>query len=119
MLMDKLTYVVALNTALSALSADESMTAVVEKLTALRDQQVKRNSAERKPTKTQLANLSLADEVREVLRNAPDALTITELMARSEVLAPLSNQKVSAVVRGMGAEVVKVTDKRVSKFRLA
>ena len=117
--MEKLTYVVALNTAISALSADASMTAVVEKLTALRDAQVKRNSADRKPTKTQVANLSLADEVREVLRNAPDPLTITEIMGRSEVLSPLSNQKVSAIVRGMGAEVVKITDKRVSKFRLA
>ena len=117
--MEKITYVVALSTAIATLSADPSMTEVVAKLTALRDQQVKRNSAERKPTKTQLANVELMGEVREVLRNAPDALTVTEIMGRSEVLAPLSNQKVSALIRGMGAEVVKITDKRVSKFRLA
>lgn len=117
--MEKLTYVVALNTAISALSADESMTAVVEKLTALRDAQVKRNSAERKPTKTQVANLELAEAVRQVLTVSADPLTVTEIMARSEALSPLSNQKVSAVIRSMGAEVVKITDKRVSKFRLA
>lgn len=117
--MEKLTYVVALNTAIATLSADPEMTAVVEKLTALRDAQVKRNSAERKPTKTQVANMALADRVREVLANATEPLTITEIMAQDEVLAPLSNQKVSALVRGMGDAVVKVTDKRVSKFTLA
>jgi hypothetical protein len=117
--MEKLTYVVALNTAIATLSADPEMTAVVEKLTALRDAQVKRNSAERKPTKTQVANLDLMAEVKAVLANASAPLTITEIMGRSEVLAPLSNQKVSALVRGLGAEVVKITDKRVSKFTLA
>ena len=117
--MEKLTYVVALNTAIAALTADPTMAEVVAKLTALRDAQVKRNSAERKPTKVQVANLALADEVREVLRNAPEALTVTEIMGRSDALSGLSNQKVSAVIRGMGAEVIKVTDKRVSKFRLA
>ena len=117
--MTKMTYVTALNTAIQNLRDAEGMAEVVEKLEALRDQQVKRNCAERKPTKTQLANLSLADEVRAVLAQASEPLTITELMARSEVLAPLSNQKVSAIVRGMGADVVRVTDKRVSKFRLA
>ena len=117
--MEKLTYVVALNTAIAALTADPAMAEVVAKLTALRDAQVKRNSAERKPTKVQVANLALADEVREVLRNAPEALTVTEIMGRSDALSGLSNQKVSAVIRGMGAEVIKVTDKRVSKFTLA
>ena len=117
--MEKLTYVVALNTAISALSADESMTAVVEKLTALRDAQVKRNSAERKPTKTQVANLELADEIRKVLSVTAEPLTVTEIMARSETLSALSNQKVSAVIRTMGDEVTKVVDKRVSRFTLA
>ena len=117
--MEKITYVVALSTAIATLSADPSMTEVVAKLTALRDQQVKRNSADRKPTKTQLANLELADEIRKVLSVTSDPLTVTEIMARSEVLSALSNQKVSAVIRTMGAEVVKTTDKRVSKFQLA
>lgn len=117
--MEKLTYVVALNTAISALSADESMTAVVEKLTALRDAQVKRNSTERKPTKTQVANLELAEVVAEVLRTASTPLTITEIMAHDDRLSTLSNQKVSAIVRGMGDRVAKVVDKRVSKFTLA
>lgn len=127
--MEKLTYVIALTKAISLIERDLCSTIdstdapeweeVVAKLTALKAQTEKRNSAERKPTKVQVANLALADEVREVLRNAPEALTVTEIMGRSDALSGLSNQKVSAVIRGMGAEVTKVTDKRVSKFRLA
>lgn len=115
--MTKMTYVAALTYAIENLT--DAPADVVEKLTALKAQTEKRNTAERKPTKTQVANIALADRVREVLRNAAEPLTITELMARDEALAVLSNQKVSAVVRGMGAEVTKVTDKRVSKFTLA
>ena len=114
--MTKMTYVAALTYAIENLT--DAPADVVEKLTALKAQTEKRNTAERKPTKTQVANIALADRVREVLRNAAEPLTI-ELMARDEALAVLSNQKVSAVVRGMGAEVTKVTDKRVSKFTLA
>lgn len=115
--MTKMTYVAALTYAIENLT--DAPADVVEKLTALKAQTEKRNAADRKPTKTQVANIALADRVREVLRNAAEPLTITELMARDEALAVLSNQKVSAVVRGMGAEVAKVTDKRVSKFTLA
>lgn len=113
--MTKLTYVDALNHAIENLTD----TAVIEKLTALRDQQIKRNSAERKPTKNQLANVALGDVVAEVLANAGKALTITEIMQSDERLAGLSNQKVTAVVRGMGDRVVKIPDKRVNRFQLA
>lgn len=113
--MKTITYIDALNTALTADLPEE----VKGKLTALRDQIAKRNSGERKPTKNQIANQGLAEVIAEVLRNAPEPLTVTEVMARDERLATLSNQKVSAVIRGMGARVVKTTDKRVSKFSLA
>ena len=115
--MTKMTYVAALNYVLT--NTADLPTEVAEKLTALRDQQVKRNATERKPTAKQLANADLMDEVRTVLRNAPDPLTVTEIMGRSATLSALSNQKVSALIRCMGAEVVKEVDKRVSKFRLA
>ena len=113
--MKTMTYVDALNVALSADLPEDVKT----KLTALRDAQVKRNSAERKPTKNQIANLELAEVVAGVLRDAPAPMTVSEIMGRSETLSALSNQKVSAVIRGMGARVVKTTDKRVSKFSLA
>jgi hypothetical protein len=117
--MTKLTYVTALTTAIDTLSADPTMTEVVEKLTALRDAQVKRNTADRKPTKAQKLNAELSEVVAEVLRNAGTALTITEIMKADERLATLSNQKVTAVVRSMGTAVERVPDKRVNRFRLA
>ena len=113
--MKTITYIDALNTALTADLPDE----IKDKLTALRDQIAKRNSGERKPTKNQIANQGLAEVIAEVLQNASEPLTVTEIMARSEVLGALSNQKVSALLRGMGDKVTKVVDKRVSKFTLA
>lgn len=113
----KLTYAQALTFVLDNcdLPAD-----IADRLTALKEQTEKRNSAKSgKPTKAQVANAELAEVVAEVLRNASGALTVTEIMARDEALSALSNQKVSAVLRTMGARVVKVTDKRVSRFRLA
>ena len=115
--MEKMTYVAALNYVLT--NCTDLPTEVADKLTALKAQTEKRNTADRKPTKAQVLNAELSEVVADVLRNAPDPLTVTEIMARSEVLAPLSNQKVSVVIRGMGARVVKTTDKRVSKFSLA
>ena len=57
--MTKMTYVDAVNFALNVV-ADE---AVKEKLTALRDSLVKRNTADRKPTKTQVANEGLKADI--------------------------------------------------------
>ena len=113
--MKTLTYVDALNVALSADLPEE----VKAKLTALRDQTAKRNSAERKPTKAQVANEALKAEVLKVLTSTP--ATVTELMGKSDALSGLSNQKVSALVNGLVdmGKAVKVTDKRVSKFTLA
>lgn len=113
--MKTLTYVDALNVALSADLPED----VKEKLTALRDQTAKRNSAERKPTKAQVQNLELAEVVAGVLRDAPNPLTISEIMKADPALSTLSNQKVTAVVRSMGARVERVADKRVNRFRLA
>ena len=110
-----ITYIDALNAALNADLSQE----IKDKLTALREQIAKRNSSERKPTKAQKQNVELADVVRSVLLNASEPLTVSEIMGRADVLSVLSNQKVSAVIRSMGAEVVKSTDKRVPKFALA
>ena len=114
---NKMTYVAALTYALENLT--DAPAEVMEKLEALKAQTEKRNSAERKPTKVQIANQGLADVVREVLRNSATPLTVSELMQRDAQLSGLSNQKVSAILRGMGAEVVKTTEKRVSRFSLA
>lgn len=113
--MTKLTYVDALNYAIENLTD----TAMVEKLTALRDAQIKRNSAERKPTKTQRENVELSEVVMGVLSAEP--ATVTELMAKDERLSALSNQKVSALVNALvrNGQAVKVPDKRVNRFAKA
>ncbi len=124
--MTKMTYVEALSNALTLLESnvgngfDEfDLSATIEKLTALKEQTEKRNSADRKPTAKQIANADLAERVVAVLSVTADPLTVTEIMARDEALSALSNQKVSALIRLLGARVVKTVDKRVSKFSLA
>ena len=57
--------------------------------------------------------------VAEVLADAGKALTVTEIMQADNRFTGLSNQKVSAVLRGMGDRVVKATENRKSVFRLA
>ena len=117
--MTKMTYVVALNTAIAALTADPTMAEVVAKLTALRDQTEKRNTADRKPTKAQLANEALKAKVAEVLNAEP--ATVTELMGRDAELGALSNQKVSALVNALVDEgrAVKTVEKRKAYFTRA
>lgn len=113
--MTKMTYVEALNVALTADLPEE----VKEKLTALRDQTMKRNSAERKPTKAQVANEALKAQMLEVLDTTPR--TVTEVMGLAEALSALSNQKVSALLNALveDGKVVKTTEKRKSYFALA
>lgn len=124
--MTKMTYVDALTNALSLLEAnvgngfdDFDVSATIEKLTALKAQTEKRNSAERKPTKAQVANEALKATVLTVLTSEP--ATVTELMARSADLSALSNQKVSALVNALVDEgkATKTVDKRKSYFALA
>lgn len=121
----KLTYVAALSNILSIRNfleqnvTDFDVTATLDRLTDLMNQTEKRNSAEKKPTKTQLANAEYGQMVLEVLRNADKPMTITEIMDADTELGKLNNQKVSAVVRGLGDQVVKTIEKRKSYFSLA
>ena len=115
--MTKMTYVAALNyvlTNVADLPAD-----VAEKLTALKEQTEKRNSAERKPTKAQQANEVLKDKVLAVL--TADPATVTEIMAKDAELAALSNQKVSALVNALvrDGKALKVPDGRKTTFCVA
>lgn len=116
MMNSKVTYVSALDFVLSNTTLPAE---IAEKITALRDAQVKRNSAERKPTKTQKENADLKQVVLSVLSETP--CTVSELMQKHETLGALSNQKVSALVNALVREgsAVKVADKRVNKFAVA
>jgi hypothetical protein len=115
--MTKMTYVAALTYALENLT--DAPADVREKLEALKAQTEKRNSADRKPTKAQLANEALKDKVMAVLTTDP--VTVTELMAKDAELAALSNQKVSALVNALvrDGKALKVPDGRKTTFCVA
>lgn len=116
----KMTYAKALTEAISceALSPE-----VREKLEALLAQQVKKSSAEKKPTKVQLANAGVKETITEALREAGKPVTISELMASNEALSPMvvSTQKVSALLTQMvkAGTVNREEIKRKAYFSLA
>lgn len=78
-----------------------------------------KKSVSKKATKTQTENIGYKSEIKSVLTE--DGATVTEIQGKSEVLAGLSNQRVSALLRQMVAdgEVVKTVDKKKSYFAIA
>ena len=106
--MTKLTYTVALDVAINAVS-DE---AVKEKLTVLKGQIEKKNSADRKPTKAQVANDALKGEIVAALT---ERMTATEVAERFEI----SNQKASALLTALvkAGSVERTVDKRKAYFQ--
>ena len=113
----KMTYVDALTFAIENgnLPAD-----VVSKLDALRTQQVKRNTAEKKPTAKQIANVALADVVFEVIQEFGRPVTVSEVLATGRLGEGVSNQKASSLVKKLvdGGRVVKTVDKRTAYFEV-
>lgn len=114
--MKQMTYVEAVNFAIDNLSND----AVVERLTALRDSLVKRNTADRKPTKTQVANEGIKADILAFLADG-EKHTVTEIMGGVASLADASNQKAATLVTALvKAELVKREEiKRKAYFSLA
>ena len=94
--MTKMTYAMALEIAINAVADNAE---VAEKLTALRAQIEKKNSAERKPTKKQVENEGYKSAILAVLTEKP--MTITEIVGLVPELAELSNQRVSAMLTAM------------------
>lgn len=83
--------------------------------------QLERKSGSSKPTKTQLENESLKNEILEEMAKIGKPVTITEFCENSNSeIANLSNQKLSALFNQLvRAEVmVKTTDKKKSYFAL-
>ena len=109
--MTKMTYAVAIDSALNGVVTDE----VREKLEALKAQLAKRNKGERKPTKTQRENESLKAEVVEFLHGVTRGMQCKDIAAHFEV----SGQKMSALLTQLvKAEVVeKYAEKRVTYFK--
>ena len=106
--MTKITYAVALDVAIKAVEDVE----VVEKLKALKAQIEKKNSAERKPTKAQVANEALKAEILTFL---VDTHTATEVAERFEVSINKATALLTAMVK---AQVVERTvEKRKAYFK--
>ena len=79
----------------------------------------KKNSADKKPTAQQTANKAIADAIVDVLAENPTRLyTITEIIKEVPECADLTNQRVSAIVRGLlDKELKRVEDKRKAYFQ--
>lgn len=72
------------------------------------------------PTKTQLENENLKEVIVEVLRNATQPLTISEITNANEKLVELSNQKISALLTQLVSvnKVVRIVDKKKAYFSI-
>lgn len=73
-----------------------------------------------KPTAKQVANEETKDIIVEVLTDAADPMTISDIVADDPALAGLSTQKVSALLTQLVAEgkVVRTSVKRKSYFAI-
>lgn len=102
--------------ALDSVKADEGMTAFITHEIELLD---KKNSAEKKPTATQKANVGIKETIVASME-AGKRYTVTELL-KALGNEELTNQKVSSLLRQLVADgsVVKTEDKRKSYFSLA
>ena len=80
----------------------------------------KKNSSDKKPTVTQIANDGIKDVILATLESG-NAYTITEMQKVNSELADLSNQKISALMRQLIADklVKKEEIKRKAYFSLA
>lgn len=110
--MTKMTYAMAIDSAINGNVTEE----VREKLEALKGQLAKRNSGNRKPTKTQRENEGLKESILAYLEE-------NGVKRASEVgeAFDISGQKASALLKQLvdcGA-VAKYAEKRVTYFKVA
>lgn len=112
----KMTYAQALEIAINALT-DET---VVNRLSDLKASIEKRNAADRKPSKTQIANEGIKADILAFLADG-EKHTVTEIMGGVASLADASNQKAATLVTALvKAELVKREEiKRKAYFSLA
>ena len=100
---------------MSDVQANPAVVAFIEHEIELLD---KKNSAEKKPTAQQIANKVIADA--SVAGMERDKLyTVTDLIKTIPACADLTNQRVSAILRGMTDGIERVEERRKAYFRLA
>ena len=102
--MTKMTYAVAIDRAI----AGDVDAEVIEKLKALKEQLAKRGSGKKSLTKTQKEGLELMEHIIEVLADATDGMTATEVGDAVEVTC----QRASALLKKL------VEDERVRKEKV-
>lgn len=96
----KMTNTKALEMAIKALSENESMNEVVEKLEKMLET-TKKKSATRKPTATQAENEVLKKAIASYLDTTGKRMTVSEMMKEIPELADLSNQRVTSLVTAL------------------
>lgn len=118
----KMTNTKALEMAIKALSENESMKEVVEKLEKMLET-TKKKSTTRKPTATQAENEELKKAIVSYLDTTGKRMTVSEMMKEIPELANLSNQRVTSLVTALYSKdhpenrvVERAMDKRKAVF---
>ena len=99
--MTKMTYAQAIDFALQLLNenvfegVEEEKATAMERLEALKAQLAKRNSGERKPTKTQVENDAYKATIIQYLTSADSPKSIKELQTEVVDLSNLTNQRIT------------------------
>ena len=124
--MEKLTNVKALEMVLE-MEEVQANVELVEKLTKMKEQFEKKNKSsvgadgKKVLTAEQKKNEGLKETILEVLTRYEEPKQIKELIAENEELANYTGQKISALMTQLlrDEKVVKVIDKKASKFQIA
>lgn len=124
--MTKLTNVLALEMVLGMKEVQANVE-LVEKLTKMKEQFEKKNKSsvgadgKKVLTAEQKKNEGLKETILEVLTRYEEPKQIKDLIAENEELVNYTGQKISALMAQLvkAEKVVKVIDKKASKFQLA
>ena len=107
--MQKMTNLIAMNYVIDTFGT-EIPGDVFDKLTNMRDSLVKKSATRSKASKANAElNAQIGEIIVSVLASAEAPMTVTEINKANEDLSEYSNQKLSAVLRGL------VADGRVAK----
>ena len=124
--MTKLTNVLALEMVLGMAEVQANVE-LVEKLTKMKEQFEKKNKSsvgadgKKVLTAEQKKNEILKETILEVLTRYEEPKQVKDLIAENEELSSYTGQKISALMTQLlkAEKVVKVIDKKASKFQIA
>ena len=124
--MEKLTNVKALEMVLGMAEVQANVE-LVEKLTKMKEQFEKKNKSsvgadgKKVLTAEQKKNEGLKEIILEVLTRYEEPKQVKELIAENEELSSYTGQKISALITQLvkAEKVIKVVDKKASKFQIA